>query len=113
MRIHGSLARARACTIVTLPNEHDVLIIASWAYTVRIDKPNPAFARMLKQAIGGPEGEMRVMTQYMFQGFGCPSLNGKGEFSLHEPPRRSARTPSCSPPRRRSMPGATRPRLTA
>jgi Mn-containing catalase len=40
------------------------------AYTVRVDKPNPVFARMLQQAIGGPEGEMRVMTQYMFQGFG-------------------------------------------
>src|SRR4051794_41579229 len=25
---------------------------------------------MLQQAIGGPEGELRVMTQYMFQGFG-------------------------------------------
>ncbi len=40
------------------------------AYTVRVDKPNPVFARMLQQAIGGPEGELRVMTQYMFQGFG-------------------------------------------
>jgi manganese catalase len=40
------------------------------AYTVRVDKPNPVFARMLQQAIGGPEGELRVMSQYMFQGFG-------------------------------------------
>jgi Mn-containing catalase len=40
------------------------------AYTVRVDKPNPVFARMLQQAIGGPEGELRVMTQYMFQGWG-------------------------------------------
>jgi Mn-containing catalase len=40
------------------------------AYTVRVDKPNPVFGRMLQQAIGGPEGEMRVMTQYLFQGFG-------------------------------------------
>jgi Mn-containing catalase len=39
------------------------------AYTVRVDKPNPVFARMLQQAIGGPEGELRVMTQYLFQGF--------------------------------------------
>ena len=29
------------------------------AYKVRVDKPNPVFARMLQQAIGGPEGEMR------------------------------------------------------
>src|SRR4051794_33920767 len=40
------------------------------AYTVRVDNPNPVFGRMLQQAIGGPEGELRVMTQYMFQGFG-------------------------------------------
>jgi Mn-containing catalase len=40
------------------------------AYTVRVDKPNPVFARMLQQAIGGPEGEMRVTTQYLFQGWG-------------------------------------------
>src|SRR3712207_9457024 len=39
------------------------------AYTVRVDKPNPVFARMLQQAIGGPEAELRVMTQYVFQGF--------------------------------------------
>jgi Mn-containing catalase len=37
------------------------------AYTVRVDKPNPVFARMLQQAIAGPEGEMRVMNQYLFQ----------------------------------------------
>jgi Mn-containing catalase len=40
------------------------------AYTVRVDKPNPVFARMLQQAIGGPEGEMRVALQYLFQGWG-------------------------------------------
>lgn len=41
------------------------------AYTVRVDKPNPVFAKMLQQAIGGPEGEMRVMNQYLFQGLGA------------------------------------------
>lgn len=40
------------------------------AYTVRVDKPNPVFGRMLQQAIGGPEGEMRVMNQYLFQAWG-------------------------------------------
>jgi Mn-containing catalase len=39
-------------------------------YTVRVDTPNPVFARMLQQAIGGVEGEIRVMLQYMFQAFG-------------------------------------------
>lgn len=37
------------------------------AYTVRVDEPNPIFAKLLQQAIGGIEGEMRVMNQYLFQ----------------------------------------------
>ena len=36
-------------------------------YNVRVDKPDPVFARMLQQAIGGIEGEMRVCLQYLFQ----------------------------------------------
>src|SRR4028118_2204201 len=38
--------------------------------TVRVDNPNPLFARMLQQAIGGVEGEIRVMMQYLFQAWG-------------------------------------------
>lgn len=37
------------------------------AYNVRVDKPNPVFAKMLQQAIGGIEGEIRVCLQYLFQ----------------------------------------------
>lgn len=40
------------------------------AFKVRVDNPNPVFARMLQQAIGGPEGEIRVAMQYLFQGWG-------------------------------------------
>lgn len=36
-------------------------------YPVRVEKPNPQFARMLQQAIGGIEGEIRVCLQYLFQ----------------------------------------------
>ncbi len=39
-------------------------------YTVRVDTPNPVFAKMLQQAIGGVEGEIRVMMQYLFQAWG-------------------------------------------
>lgn len=42
-------------------------------YKVRVDKPNPQFARMLQQAIGGIEGEIRVCLQYLFQ-----SWNSRG-----------------------------------
>lgn len=40
------------------------------AYKVRVEKPNPVFAKMLQQAIGGIEGEIRVCLQYLFQGWG-------------------------------------------
>jgi Mn-containing catalase len=39
-------------------------------YTVRVENPNPVFAKMLQQAIGGVEGEIRVMLQYLFQAWG-------------------------------------------
>ncbi|WP_247235419.1 manganese catalase family protein [Telluribacter sp. SYSU D00476] len=39
-------------------------------YKVRVDKPNPAFAKLLQQAIGGIEGEIRVCLQYLFQAWG-------------------------------------------
>ncbi|AFZ68380.1 manganese catalase family protein [Deinococcus peraridilitoris] len=39
-------------------------------YTVRVDTPSPLFAKMLQQAIGGVEGEIRVMMQYLFQAWG-------------------------------------------
>ena len=40
-------------------------------YEVRVDKPNPVYARALQQAIGGVEGEIRVMMQYLFQAWGA------------------------------------------
>ena len=40
-------------------------------YPVRVEKPDPLFAKMLQQAIGGVEGEIRVMLQYMFQSWGA------------------------------------------
>lgn len=33
------------------------------AYKVRVDEPSPIFAKMLQQAIGGIEGEIRVCLQ--------------------------------------------------
>ncbi|TRW17600.1 manganese catalase family protein [Glacieibacterium frigidum] len=39
-------------------------------YPVTVDTPNPQFARMLQQAIGGVEGEIRVCMQYFFQAWG-------------------------------------------
>jgi Mn-containing catalase len=40
-------------------------------YRVRVDRPDPQFAKFLQQAIGGTEGEMRVALQYFFQAMGA------------------------------------------
>lgn len=40
-------------------------------YPVKVEKPDPLFARQLQQAIGGIEGEIRVCLQYFFQAWGA------------------------------------------
>lgn len=40
-------------------------------YKVKVDKPDPLFAKYLQQAIGGIEGEIRVAMQYFFQAMGA------------------------------------------
>ncbi|GAB1584089.1 MULTISPECIES: manganese catalase family protein [Phyllobacteriaceae] len=40
-------------------------------FPVRVENPNPLFARALQQAIGGVEGEIRVAMQYFFQAMGA------------------------------------------
>jgi Mn-containing catalase len=47
-------------------------------YEVEVHDPDPRFAKMLQQAIGGAEGEMRVALQYMFQAFAVPA--NKSEY---------------------------------
>ena len=37
---------------------------------VRVDRPNAVYARQLQELLGGKYGEMSVMTQYLFQGWG-------------------------------------------
>ncbi len=39
-------------------------------YPVKVETPDPVYARMLQQAIGGVEGEIRVCMQYFFQAWG-------------------------------------------
>ncbi|QRV17363.1 manganese catalase family protein [Haloterrigena salifodinae] len=41
-------------------------------YEVTVEEPDPHFAKLLQQAIGGQEGEMRVAMQYMFQAWALP-----------------------------------------
>ncbi|TPW30460.1 manganese catalase family protein [Pararhizobium mangrovi] len=44
---------------------------ANLQYAVRVDTPDPQFAKLLQQAIGGVEGEIRVAMQYFFQAMGA------------------------------------------
>jgi Mn-containing catalase len=46
-------------------------------YPVRVETPDPLFARQLQQAIGGIEGEIRVCLQYFFQAWGAHAPNNK------------------------------------
>jgi Mn-containing catalase len=57
-------------------------------YPVRVEKPDPIFARQLQQAIGGVEGEIRVCLQYFFQAWGA---RGPGKISGCPPQHRHGR----------------------
>lgn len=41
-------------------------------YTVRVDQPNPQFAKMLLEQFGGPNGEMAAAFRYFTQGWADP-----------------------------------------
>jgi Mn-containing catalase len=38
-------------------------------YTVRVDEPNPAFAKLLLEQFGGPNGELAAAMRYFLQGW--------------------------------------------
>jgi Mn-containing catalase len=52
-------------------------------FPVRVEDPNPVFAKALQQAIGGIEGEIRVAMQYMFQAWGTRGNNKYREMLLN------------------------------
>jgi Mn-containing catalase len=52
-------------------------------FPVRVESPNPLFAKALQQAIGGVEGEIRVAMQYMFQAWGVRGDNKYREMLLN------------------------------
>jgi Mn-containing catalase len=52
-------------------------------YPVRVERPNPLFARMLQQAVGGVEGEIRVCLQYFFQAWGARGPAKYRDMLLH------------------------------
>ncbi|KYG93064.1 manganese catalase family protein [Paenibacillus polymyxa] len=40
-------------------------------FEVKVERPDPLFARQVQEVFGGQFGEMTVMMQYLFQGFNC------------------------------------------
>ncbi|MBB3175137.1 Mn-containing catalase [Endobacter medicaginis] len=46
-------------------------------FPVKVETPDPFFARQLQQAIGGIEGEIRVCMQYFFQAWGSRGTTTK------------------------------------
>jgi Mn-containing catalase len=40
-------------------------------YSARPDRPDPEFARLLQEALGGQWGEISMMMSYLFQGWNC------------------------------------------
>jgi len=42
-------------------------------YTVRVDQPNPEFAKMLLEQFGGPNGELAAAMRYFTQGWNEPN----------------------------------------
>lgn len=51
-------------------------------YEVEVDEPDPEFARLLQQAIGGMEGEMTVALQYLFQAAALPEEHSQYRTAL-------------------------------
>jgi Mn-containing catalase len=45
-------------------------------YKVRVDKPDPIYAKQLQELLGGKYGEISVMMQYLFQGWGMRGDEG-------------------------------------
>jgi Mn-containing catalase len=43
-------------------------------YTVRVDEPNPEFAKMLLEQFGGPNGELAAAMRYFTQGWAEPDI---------------------------------------
>src|SRR3954453_19025882 len=69
-------------------------------YPVRVERPDPVYAKQLQELIGGQFGEMTVMNQYLFQGW---NLRGDLEDErlrqikdmLHDRARRGSVTSRC------------------
>ncbi len=47
-------------------------------YPVRVDQPDPLFARQVQELLGGKYGELTVMIQYLSQAWGMGHARCRG-----------------------------------
>jgi Mn-containing catalase len=60
------------------------------AYHCQAEKPDPNFAKMLQEPLGGQWGEISVMMTYLFQGWSCRGPQKYRTCSSTSARRRSA-----------------------
>jgi len=51
-------------------------------YPVRVDKPDPVFAKQVQELIGGVYGEFTVMVQYLAQGWSLRGAEGNPKLTM-------------------------------
>ena len=51
-------------------------------YPVRVDKPDPIFARQVQELLGGKYGELTVMVQYLSQAWGMRGAEGDPKMTM-------------------------------
>ncbi|HEX2986256.1 MAG TPA: manganese catalase family protein [Caproiciproducens sp.] len=49
-------------------------------YDVKVDKPNPNYANMVQEQLGGPQGELKAALQYLSQSFRIKDVRIKDLF---------------------------------
>lgn len=47
------------------------LMLRSYKFRAKPDRPDPVYAKKLQEVLGGQYGEISVMMQYLFQGWNC------------------------------------------
>lgn len=52
-----------------------------YLHPVRVDRPNPNYAALLQEQLGGPQGELKSALQYLSQSMADQGSGNQGSFS--------------------------------
>ena len=64
-------------------------------YTAKPDRPDPIFAKMLQEPLGGQWGEISVFMTYLFQGWSCRGPQKYKDMILSTLQQRKSATWKC------------------